>query len=52
MTSIILAATWHPRGELLRLRQQLPRLRAAYSGIALALPPDVDAEIALHLQEL
>lgn len=52
MTRIILAATWHPRGELPRLRQLLPRLRDAYSGLALALPPDVDAEEALRIQEL
>jgi len=52
MTSVILAATWHPRGELPRLRQLLPRLHDAYSGIALALPPDVGAEEALYLQEL
>jgi hypothetical protein len=50
--SVILASTWQPRGELPRLRQQLPRLQAAYSGIALALPPDVDADTALLLQDL
>jgi hypothetical protein len=52
MTGVILAATWHPRGELARLRQLLPQLHDAYSGIALALPPSVDAEEALGIQKL
>lgn len=52
MTNVILAATWHPRGELPRLQQLLPRLRAAYRGIAIALPPDLDAEEALRIQEV
>jgi len=52
MTGVVLACTWHPRGELPRLRQLLPRLYEAYTGLALALPPDVDGEEALAIQEL
>jgi len=49
---IILACTWRPRGELSRLLRSLLLLRQAYSGIALALPPDVDTAQALLLQDL
>jgi len=34
-----LAATWDPRGELERMRRQLPKLLEAYQAIAVALPP-------------
>jgi len=51
MAGVILASTWHPRGELPRLQQLLPELQEAYTNIALALPPSVDAEEALWIQE-
>jgi len=49
---IILACTWRPHGELSRLLRALLLLRQAYSGIALALPPDVDTAQALLLQDI
>ncbi|MGB9722786.1 MAG: hypothetical protein ACP5OO_01540 [Chloroflexia bacterium] len=47
---IILAATWQ-LGEVERFYRLLPRLQEAYSGIALALPPEADPERVLGLQE-
>lgn len=50
--NINLAAAWHPRGELKRLLELLPKLRSAYHWIAIALPPDVEDEIFDSLQDL
>jgi len=37
--SVVLAATWDPRGEMERFQKWLPELRQAYQAIAVALPP-------------
>lgn len=37
--SIVLAATWDPRGELARLERLMPWLRDAYSAFVVILPP-------------
>ncbi len=50
--STALAATWHPRGELLRLQRLLPILRRAYSHLSIVLPPDTDGEMAAKLGKL
>lgn len=49
---IILACTWQPRGELSRLLGSFFLFRQTYRGIALALPPDVNTEQALLLQDI
>jgi SAM-dependent methyltransferase len=49
---IILAATWNPRGEEERFRKLVTQLVGAYSGIALALPPDTDATLLQVLDEI
>lgn len=41
---IALACTWHPRGELARLREYLAFLRGRYAGIRLVLPPEAKVE--------
>lgn len=38
--SLVLAATWHPRGELARLIRLLPELKAVYTEIIVITPPD------------
>ena len=39
--SITLASTWHPRGELARLRRMHPQLGQVYENIVVSLPPVV-----------
>jgi hypothetical protein len=36
---VILAATWHPRGELPRILRLLPQLAQVYCGVAVTFPP-------------
>jgi hypothetical protein len=50
--SIVLAATWQPRGELPRLRRLLPRLEQVYTGFVVVLAPDSDREVFGALQSL
>lgn len=40
--SIVLAATWNPRGEIGRLEKLLDRLHQAYAAIHISLPPQPD----------
>lgn len=47
---IVLSSTWQ-LGEAERFYRVLPRLREAYSGIVLVLPPEADPEEVLRLQE-
>ncbi len=47
---VILASTWQ-LGGVERFYRLLPRLQDAYSGIALALPPEADPEEVLRIQE-
>jgi hypothetical protein len=37
--SVVLAATYDPRGEIPRLQRFYPRLQAVYTGIVISLPP-------------
>jgi hypothetical protein len=40
--SVVLAATWDPRGELERFQAVLPQLRGLYQDVAVALPPQAE----------
>ncbi len=44
--SVVLAATWNPRGELERMRDLLPQLRGLYQAIAVVLPPQAEPACA------
>ena len=50
--TIALATAWHPRGELDRFLDLLPVLQEAYSGIAISVPPDIEAVLVKRLQTL
>lgn len=50
--SVALAATYHPRGEIGRLRRLLPELHAVYSHIAVSLPPTATPEDIAAIQLL
>jgi hypothetical protein len=50
--SIVLASTWHPRGELPRLEKIMPVLGGVYSAIAIALPPFVEAQVVRSLRAI
>lgn len=50
--SIILAATWNPRGEEDRFRQIIHQLVDGYSGIVIALPPGIDPVIIAEIRRL
>jgi len=50
--TIALGTAWHPRGELNRFLNLLAQFQQAYTGMAFALPPDVDPDLVDHLQEL
>ncbi len=43
--SVALASAWRPRGEISRLIRLLPTLTSHYTGMIIALPPDVSTEI-------
>lgn len=46
--SVILAATYHPRGELERLKRLYPLLQSAYRQVVISLPPSVgETELAV-----
>ena len=49
---IILAATWHPRGELPRLRHLLSTLRTLYRQIVISLPPDTSEKLVETLRNI
>jgi hypothetical protein len=49
---VILSCTWKFPEEVERFLRSWPRLQEAYSGIALALPPEADAGQMLRLQDL
>jgi hypothetical protein len=44
--TVVLAATWNPRGELGRLQELLPQLRGLYLALAVALPPQAEPSFA------
>lgn len=52
--SIVLAATWNPRGEIRRFERILERLHETYEGICISLPaqPDDPAGQAVLLERL
>lgn len=50
--SIVLAATFNPRGEVGRLRRFYPRLKTAYNHIVISLPPVLAMEDAYAIREL
>lgn len=49
--SILLAATYHPRGEMARLERILPSLRAVYTGMVVVVPPHTPPDAADGLRE-
>ena len=51
MSSITLASTWNPRGELARLQRLLPRLEQVYAQRVIVLKPGVDAALAETLAQ-
>jgi hypothetical protein len=48
--TIALGTAWHPRGELNRFLNLLAQFQQVYSGMAFALPPEVDPDLVDHLQ--
>jgi hypothetical protein len=48
---IVLAATWHPRGEMPRLVRLLPQLRQAYRDIVISLQLETTTAFARSLSE-
>ncbi len=42
--SVVLATTYHPRGEINRLRRLYPLLQAIYTDIAISMPPHAHSE--------
>jgi hypothetical protein len=50
--SVVLAATWYPRGELPRLRRFFPELQRLYAAMVIVLPHDVDDDSRQALGEL
>lgn len=50
--SIVLAATWDPRGELARLERLMPRLRDLYAALAVVVPAEADGAIMTRLTTL
>ncbi len=51
MTTITLAATYHPRGEMTRLERILPQLHAVYAGMTVVVPPHTPSDVADRLRE-
>ncbi len=50
--SLALGATWHPRGELTRLRRAWTALCRVYAHIAIVLPPDAEDSLQTELSDL
>lgn len=50
--SVALASTWHPRGELGRLKQHLQTLTQVYGWVRIALPPACQPELVEELDRL
>jgi hypothetical protein len=50
--TVVLAATYHPRGEVARLGRLLPQLQATYVDIVISLPPTIQPEDAYALKAL
>ncbi|HNB53706.1 MAG TPA: hypothetical protein PK530_17280 [Anaerolineales bacterium] len=48
---VILAATYHPRGEMTRLERILPQLRAAYAEMIVVVPPHTPPDVVECLRE-
>lgn len=48
---ILLAATYHPRGEMIRLERILPTLRGVYAGMTVVVPPQTPREVEDCLRE-
>jgi hypothetical protein len=49
---MILAAAWHPRGELPRLIRLYPQVREVYTALVVSLPPGTDGEVTSALSAL
>lgn len=49
--SLLLAATYHPRGEMTRLERILPQLRATYAGMIVVVPPHTPSDVVDCLRE-
>jgi hypothetical protein len=50
--TVVLAATWEPRGELPRLKRLMPLLRELYVGMVVVMPPEADLSIAHELHNM
>jgi len=50
--TVTLAATYHPRGEMARLERILPQLQAAYTGMAVVVPPHTAPEDVDYFRSL
>lgn len=50
--SVILTATWFPRGELTRLQRYLPVLQEIYDRMMVVFPPEVDQEIKMAVDAM
>ncbi len=50
--SVVLATTFHPRGEIPRLKRLLPALQTVYSSVIVSLPPVAASEDVMALQAL
>ncbi|GAB4581732.1 MAG: hypothetical protein Fur0022_44820 [Anaerolineales bacterium] len=49
--TILLAATYHPRGEMTRLERLLPQLHAVYKEMTVVVPPHTLPDVAACLRE-
>ena len=50
--SVVLAATWDPRGELARLERLMPLMRALYVALVVVVPDRADEATTAHLSAL
>jgi hypothetical protein len=46
---VVLASTWHPRGELARFEKIAPLLHEMYAGLVVSLPPEPDPHLVNSL---
>jgi hypothetical protein len=49
--TILLAATYHPRGEMTRLERILPTLHGVYAGMTVVVPPHTPPDVVDCLRE-
>jgi hypothetical protein len=48
--NLVLASTWQPRGELPRFQRLLPLLEQVYSGLVIALPPQIELALLAEVE--